>query len=119
MNFRSLIISAVLAAAPITASAEVGGRAAPSATAPAGSYQVAQACGWYAISVCSRSRGAARRAANTHGGYVIDSGSDEFPNFRPGWWCAVNGPMSRRRALRRADDMRYEGARSAYAKSAC
>ena len=85
----------------------------------AGSYQVAQACGWYAISVCTRGRGGAGRAANTYGGYVIDSSSAEYPNFSPGWYCAVDGPMGKRAANQRKREMRQDGASSAYIKNGC
>jgi len=120
MNFRALFLAAALACAPLAASTEVD--AAPGQTVTpnsTGSYQVAQACGWYAISRCSRGRRGARRGVARHGGYVIDTSSDAYPNFRPGWYCAVVGPTSRRRAQRRVRDMRYEGARSAYIKSGC
>jgi hypothetical protein len=69
--------------------------------------------------VCSRGRGGAARAANRYGGYVIDTSSEAYPNFRPGWYCAVEGPMNKRAANNRKFQMQDEGARSAYIKNGC
>jgi hypothetical protein len=70
-----------------------------------GRIQVAQSCGWYAIFSC---------ACNPQvggPGYVIDT--NEFPNFRPGYWCNVIGPSDYYTATRNARS--YGG----YAKQAC
>lgn len=74
-------------------------------------------CGWFAISVCTRGTGGARRAANRYGGRVIDTG--DVDGFRPGWYCAVVGPTDKRSARSVKNDMRYAGARSAYIKQGC
>jgi hypothetical protein len=81
--------------------------AADAALRPAeGSYQVAQACGWYAIFQCARNSGV--------GGPGRTIWTSDFPNFRPGWFCRVMGPFG----------TQGEAARTArtfggYAKSAC
>lgn len=74
-------------------------------------------CGWFAISVCTRGVGGARRAANRYGGRVIDTG--DVGGFRPGWYCAVIGPTGKRAARAVKNDMRFAGARSAYIKQGC
>ena len=86
-----------------------------------GRVRVAQACGWYAIASCGRSLRAAQQFSRRMGvGYVLDTSSHSFPNFRPGFFCVVSGPMSRSRALGMAREWRYEGlAPDAYAKNAC
>lgn len=86
---------------------------------PDGSFRVAQECGWYAIYSCSRSRGEAQRFSRDNDvGYVIDTSDSDYPNFRRGYYCVVEGPMSRGRALSAADRA-SDFAPSAYAKNAC
>jgi len=109
----------MMAASSASASQSTVGHADAKLSAPAGSYQVAQACGWYAISVCSQSSKAANSAANSYGGYVLDTSSQAYPNFRPGWYCAVEGPSSKSSANRRKREMQQDGARSAYIKNGC
>jgi tetratricopeptide (TPR) repeat protein len=76
-------------------------------------------CGWYAIFICSKSRTeAANWPRERHVGFVISTDSPGYPNFRAGWYCAVEGPMSRSRALQEADRLR-PFAPTAYAKNAC
>jgi hypothetical protein len=71
----------------------------------AGDMQVAQMCGWYAIFGCGHN-------PNAPGpGRVI--WTNDYPNFRPGFYCNVIGPSSYDRAVDNAN--RYGG----YAKSAC
>lgn len=71
-----------------------------------GRFEVAQACGWYAVFQCAKN-------PNLGGpGYVIVT--NNFPNFRPGWYCKVLGPFgSQGEAAQMA--RRYGG----YAKSGC
>ncbi len=81
-----------------------------------GEFKVAQACGWYVILGCYKSWNGARSRADRIGAKIVDT--NNYPNFRNGWFCAADGPHSRRRAkqLRRA----WRGTVSdAYAKSAC
>lgn len=76
-------------------------------------------CGWYAVLQCSQSEREANRWSRRHGvGTVVDTSSDEFPNFRPGFYCVVIGPMRRGEALDTADDHR-DIAPTAYAKESC
>lgn len=76
------------------------------AAKPVGSYEVAQACGWYAIFECAKNP----RVGGP--GRLIDT--SDYPNFRPGWYCRVMGPFgSRGQALRRANSF------GGYVKSAC
>lgn len=76
-------------------------------------------CGWYAILQCSESERQANRWSRRHGvGTVIDTSSGEFPNFRPGFYCVVIGPLRRGEALDTADDYR-DIAPTAYAKESC
>lgn len=80
---------------------------------------VAQACGWYAILGCFRSPGEANRwTSRIDYGYVISTTSEQFPNFRPGYYCVVNGPTSRGRAQRIAAGWR-DVVPDAYVKNAC
>lgn len=115
ISFALIVIAATSASASQTP--PVGNNA--TAVPTTGSYQIAQACGWYAISVCSRGRGRAQNAANRFGGYVIDSSSEAYPNFQPGWYCAVEGPTSKRQARIRRREMRQDGATSSYIKNGC
>ncbi len=77
------------------------------------------ACGWYAISACSPSHAEAQNFASQHGtGYVINTSSPEFPNFRPGYFCVVNGPMSYGAANSTVARLRRVSP-TAYAKNGC
>jgi hypothetical protein len=72
---------------------------------------------WYAVLHCSRGRADANRWSRQNGGEVINTSSDEFPNFQRGYYCVVNGPMSRDRAQGEARRWRNSGvSRDAYAK---
>jgi hypothetical protein len=77
-----------------------------------------QECGWFAIYSCSRDWREARQYAAAEGGRVIDSSSPDFPNFRPGWYCAAFGPMSHSMASARRNGMLYQYP-DAYVKSSC
>ncbi len=85
--------------------------------------RIAQACGWYVIYMCSRSKLEAenwsyqREAINS---YTIYTNRSQYPNFTPGYYCAVDGPMDRESAVRSANQAQgYGTAPTAYAKSAC
>lgn len=78
-----------------------------------------QACGFYAILGCYGTRGEAQRWSNQiDEGYVINTTSAEYPNFRSGYYCVVNGPTSRGRAQSIAAGWRSV-IPSAYVKNAC
>jgi hypothetical protein len=109
---RPLILAAVAATAIVSFSAIAPAAEQPMregqarAVKPAGSYDLAQECGWYAIFQCAKSR----RVGGP--GRVI--WTSDFPNFRPGWFCRVMGPFSSRvQAVDRAEEF------GGYAKSAC
>lgn len=104
-------LAAVIAATSAFASLAAPGTA--SATEP---FKVAQACGWYVVLGCYDSYEQASRQANRIGAGVVDT--NNYPNFRNGYFCAADGPYSKSRArqLRRS----WRGTVSdAYAKSAC
>lgn len=90
----------------------------PQSPVPGGDgFEPVASCGWYAIYRCSKSYAAADEWANNSGlGYVIDT--DEYDNFRPGWYCVVEGPMSRNRAQKAVRDNR-DISHDGYAKYGC
>ncbi len=107
----SLSKTAILGAFAFLVSAAPMGSAQATET-----FKVAQACGWYVVLGCFQGYGAAERRANNIGATVVDT--NDYPNFRNGWYCAVDGPHSKRRAkqLRRS----WRGTvHDAYAKAAC
>lgn len=77
----------------------------------------AQACGWYAISVCSTNYGEAQQGADLYGGYVVNT--DDYENFAGGYFCSVVGPKTKQAAQVTARRMRERGARTAYIKYTC
>src|SRR5947209_19274861 len=78
-----------------------------------------QACGFYAILGCYGTRGEAQRWSNQiDEGYVVNTTSAEYPSFRAGFYCVVNGPTSRGRAQGVAASWRSV-VPSAYVKNAC
>jgi hypothetical protein len=99
-----------------------GGVAASAQDLPSRSHkgtQLAQVCGWFAIYYCSRGYQDAAAFAGRYRGFVIDSSDPRLPNFRPGWYCVVEGPTSRSQALEWAAYARRDGYSTAYAKSSC
>jgi hypothetical protein len=81
--------------------------------------ELAQVCGWFAIYYCSRGYQEAASVAGRYRGFVVDSSDPRLPNFRPGWYCVVEGPTSRALALSWAGYARRDGYSTAYAKSSC
>jgi hypothetical protein len=83
--------------------------------------QVAQACGWFAIYSCSTRAGEVQNFISRTGfGFMIDSSSNMFPNFRPGFYCAGDGPMNKSRADAFVREALHSGmAPTAYAKRSC
>lgn len=89
----------------------------PLGSATAGEpVRVAQACGWYVVLGCFQRYRAAQRRARDIGVIVVDT--NDYPNFRNGWFCAVDGPYSRGRANQLRRNWRGTVA-DAYAKAAC
>lgn len=66
-----------------------------------GSFRVAQACGWYVVLGCFQSLSAAQSRLTELGGPGVGGGAgsrvvhtDEYPNFRNGWFCVADGPYA-------------------------
>jgi hypothetical protein len=118
--FRNLLVAlAVIGAPALAASATIEPARPTIATDHGGAkIRVAQAC-WYAIMACSTSRAEANSWSNRNGvGRVINTSSDEFPNFTPGYYCVVEGPMGQGQAQATARSYRRISPTS-YAKSGC
>lgn len=121
-----VICAAVLATLAVAPAALAQTVQHPNQPVTQSQYRLAQAaCGWYAITHCSRSlRGArafrARQQRRFGSGRIIDTSSGRYPNFTPGFYCVADGPMRRSQAVASAREYRHEGmSSSAYAKSAC
>ena len=115
-----MVASASAIAAPATALTSSTQPPSAKEQRPDASVRIAQACGWYAIFSCTRSRRSAWRFSDNHDiGYVINTGDSDYPNFRRGYYCVVEGPMSRKRAQRQARRARRDFAPTAYVKNAC
>jgi uncharacterized protein len=91
----------------------------------AGQPTLAQTCGWYAITSCSTSKAEANtelarlqeccRASKTYPEVIH---TDNFPNFRPGFYCVAVGPDTQEAAKDMADG--YKGDfPTAYSKKSC
>lgn len=74
-------------------------------------------CGWWAIYSCHKSRRAAIRDMNNveYGGIVKTS---DVPNFRNGYYCVADGPMSKSKASRKKNRARGDFD-SPYIKNGC
>lgn len=120
---RNLLAALAVIGAPVLAAA-TSVQPTPRATPPAATAEngarvrVAQAC-WYAILACSTSNREANNWMNRHGvGEVINTSSDEFPNFTRGYYCVVIGPSGQSQA--QATARSYRGiSPTSYAKSGC
>ena len=112
--FKRATIALTVAGLPALLAAPAVAQQAPAAP----NIRMAQAC-WYAILACSNTSGEARAWSNRHGvGRVINTSSDEFPNFRAGYYCVVIGPMGAGQA--QATARSYRGiSPTSYAKSGC
>jgi hypothetical protein len=88
----------------------------------AGGVATAEPCGWYVVFVCSREAREAKAWSDGHEAiesFVLKTDA-RHPNFAPGWFCAVSGPVDRAAAVARAAEVRDWGAApSAYAKNSC
>src|SRR3990172_6416058 len=79
------VAAALVSSSGLSLAAQSPGDAAQKAAPFDGSYQVTQACGWYAIYTCDKS-------PSVDGpGYTVRT--DDYPNFRKGWYCNVGGPF--------------------------
>jgi hypothetical protein len=88
----TLVAAAALAMTASLAGAATTGGVIPAGMPQAGAPQVrlaANICGWYAIFQCARS-------PNKLGGPGRTINTNNYPNFAPGWFCRVIGPMGSR-----------------------
>lgn len=115
---RAKLIAAALLAATTTSAFAQGVNAA-------GDYEVAFAgCGWYIVLGCGKSFNGANRTMNNLGGPFAGGGAglkvantNEYPNFRNGFYCVVDGPYSSQSA---AQSVAWnEAVRDAYVKNGC
>lgn len=110
---KHFLIAAACALAATTALAE-DRRIETDWSSPAG-IEVAQACGWYIFTGCSRSyEGALRHAGN--GLEVLRTSNYRMLN--PGWYCAAVGPYPQKPSNREVREVRRH-VPDAYAKRAC
>lgn len=107
--------------------ASAGGEPTPragkaKAAIPPGSgseVRVAQNCGYFAILGCFKTRGEALDwNARIDQGHVINTSSDAYPNFRPGYFCVAAGPTAENRARAIAGGWRRV-IPDAYVKNSC
>ncbi|WP_114388989.1 hypothetical protein [Notoacmeibacter marinus] len=83
-----------------------------------------QACGWFIVLRCGRSQRAARSFLDRLGGPGVGGGAgtrvidtNQYPNFRNGFYCVMDGPYSSRGA---AESIAWrEAVPDAYVKSGC
>lgn len=99
-------VAAVIAASSSVLPANAGDAGKP--------FLMAQACGWYAVVGCSQDWDNANASAPP-GTYVIDT--NQYPNFRNGWFCAVDGPYGTKAEVPLSHWRSYRG--DAYVKNAC
>lgn len=86
--------------------------------------KVAQACGWYIILGCTRGYRDAARILTNLGGPGVGGGAgtsvvdtNQYPNFRNGYFCVADGPYGSRSA---AQSVAWnEAVRDAYVKNSC
>jgi len=72
---------------------------------------------WYVVLYCKPDKRNVENWSRQHGGEVIDTSSDEFPNFTRGFFCAVVGPLkSRSAAQAEAKSWQTRAAPEAYVK---
>ncbi len=90
---------------------------------PKAGIEIAQSCGWYVVYMCSRNAQEAenwsyqREAINS---FTIHTDPRQYPNFAPGWVCAVDGPMGKDAAFAKARLAKeYGTAPTAYARRSC
>jgi hypothetical protein len=116
--FKRVMIALTVLGLPALAAAATVELQAPARTVGPANVRMAQSC-WYAIMACSTSRGEASAWSNRHGvGRVINTSSDEFPNFTAGYYCVVEGPMGQGEA--QATARSYRGiSPTSYAKRGC
>jgi hypothetical protein len=73
-------------------------------------------CGWYAIIACDQSRSAMQRL--TGEGLMLIRTND-YPNFRPGWWCVGDGPYTYQNGAKEVVSNWISDFPTAYVKKGC
>jgi hypothetical protein len=63
----------------------------PHGTAPQKTQSTFNGCGWYAIIACEQNRRSMQRLV---GEGLMLIRTDDYPNFRAGWWCVGDGPYT-------------------------
>ncbi|MEO0544100.1 MAG: hypothetical protein AAFY99_09820 [Pseudomonadota bacterium] len=94
------LVKKIFAAGLIASALGAVSAQAESITGIEGAYDVAFAgCGWYVVLGCSQSFNGSARTMNNLGGPFAGGGAglkvantNEYPNFRNGWYCVVDGP---------------------------
>jgi hypothetical protein len=81
--------------------------------------RVTQSTCLYVVLYCKKSKADVENWKQMNGGEVINTSSDEFPGFTPGFYCAVVGPLkSRAAAQSEAAQWRNGASPDAYVKYA-
>lgn len=88
---------------------------AQAADLPSASANTFEGCGWYVIMSCGKSYSAAKRIA---GNGVLVVNTNDYPNFRNGWYCVADGPFNKRMAQNQRNF--WQGKfKDAYIKKGC
>lgn len=125
---KKIIVSMILAAgmAGTAVAAPIGSETPNMSRADDGLLRFAGdgICGWYYILGCSRTQGGAWATLNRLGGPGVGGWvganvvhTNDYPNFRNGWWCVADGPY---RSRGEAGSIAWkEAVPDAYVKSGC
>ena len=109
----TLLLSSLMAASAHPVAPQVQRMAA----AVRASVRVAESTCWYVVLYCKKSKSDVENWKQLNGGEVINTSSDEFPGFAPGFYCAVVGPLkSRAGAQSEAAQWRKRASPDAYVK---
>jgi hypothetical protein len=108
----------LLLSSPMAASAHpVAPQVQRMAAAVRAGVRVAESTCWYVVLYCKKSQSDVENWKQPNGGEVINTSSDEFPGFAPGFHCAVVGPLkSRAGAQSEAAQWRKRASSDAYVK---
>jgi hypothetical protein len=84
-------------------------------------FQVAQACGYYVILGCFKNENAAWNRVDSLGGAEVATviWTNDFPNFRNGWFCAADGPYNRKSLSNSVRNDLKSQVSDAYVKNGC
>lgn len=88
----------------------------PQGTAPQTVQSTFNGCGWYAIMACDQSRSAMQRQTG-EGMFLIRT--NDYPNFRAGWWCVADGPYTYQRGAQEVVSGWKRDFPTAYVKKGC